>query len=94
LTPQFHRVTPKSSNIDFAQQLHDRLDIYLRSLSRDVEIAKVRLSDDSLIYSLDSTDLQLLEEEEQHVSDHEHYMSEMEDQEAKHNGEVRYYCQL
>jgi len=86
LTPQAHHVTPKSS-IDFAQQLHHRLDSYLRSLSRDVEIAKVRLSDDSLAYSLDSTALQLLEEEEQHVGDHEYYMSEMEE-------EVRYNCQF
>ena len=85
--------TPKSS-IDFAQQLHDRLDSYLRSLSRDLEIAKVRLSDDSLIYSLDTTDLQLLDKEEQHVGDHDHYMSEMEDQGAKLNEEVRYYCQF
>ena len=83
MTPQVHHVTPKSS-IDFAQQLHDRLDSYLRSLGRDVEIAKVRLSDDSLTYS---TALQLLEEEEQHVGDHEHYMSEMEE-------EVRYNCQF
>ena len=85
--------TPKRS-IDFAQQLHDRLDSYLRSLSRDLEIAKVRLSDDSLIYSLDTTDLQLLDKEEQHVGDHDHYMSEMEDQGAKLNEEVRYYCQF
>jgi hypothetical protein len=63
-------------------------------LSRDLEIAKVRLSDDSLLYPLDSTDLQLLDKEEQHVGDHEHFMSELEDQGVKLNEEVRYYCQL
>jgi hypothetical protein len=59
-----------------------------------VEIAKVRLSDDSLVYSLDTTDLQLLDKEEQHVGDHEHFMSELEDQGVKLNEEVRYYCQF
>jgi hypothetical protein len=60
----------------FAEQLHDRLHSYLKSLSRDAEITKSRLSDETLMYSLDSTEMQLLDEEENRVGDWEHLKNE------------------